>query len=148
MKANELRIGNLFQYKNEQRIVGTIYSNFEGEPAIEVLERKDSHINVYTYTLKEIEPIPLTEEWLIKFGFEISQSNKHLFSIEAFGKSFCVLKYITDENIDEEYKHLDFKNFIFDIPSYYDEARFYGKKYVHELQNFHFALTGEELKIK
>jgi hypothetical protein len=59
MKATELRIGNLV------KIAG---SNYE----IEVLNVTGSIFlsSMGAQDIKKVTPIPLTEEWLLKFGFE------------------------------------------------------------------------------
>lgn len=81
------------------------------------------------YQHQEFTPIPLTEEWLVKFGFEI---NKHHFT-----------KWINETNtfiimFDDRKKNY----FICDCPI---DCNI---KFVHQLQNLYFALTGEELEIK
>jgi hypothetical protein len=77
--------------------------------------------------VEEIEPIPLTEEWLLKFGF-------HLDSYKNFE--------LNNININR----LNFKLTIFEDDDWYDIP--IKTKYVHQLQNLYFALTGEELIIK
>jgi hypothetical protein len=74
------------------------------------------------------EPIFLNAEWLLKFGFQPS------------GTSWLI----------------DLENIVFDVQSI--EEKYYlnseglpfstGFKYVHQLQNIYFALSGEELTIK
>ena len=54
MKATELRIGNYIKQPNG---VNTVFRISEGE-------------DVNTFPEEEIEPIPLSEEWLEKFGFK------------------------------------------------------------------------------
>ncbi len=71
------------------------------------------------------EPIQLTEEWLTKFGFEklMGYYTSKESNIEFFlsnGNLYCELYGETIFNI----------------------------KYVHQLQNLHFILLGEELTIK
>tara|TARA_B110000285_G_C15119691_1_gene616346 strand:- start:2073 stop:2405 length:333 start_codon:yes stop_codon:yes gene_type:complete len=106
MKATELRVGNLFQWIE-------IASMGIGVDVI----TKDNH---YTYEDFK-EPIPLTEEWLKRFGFEYSDLNgdSGLWKIPPFqiyGKcNQFIYEYALDVN------------------------------YVHQLQNLYFALTGEEL---
>ena len=51
MKETELRIGNLVNYGDSELIIGINYF-------------RDGDFN-------KLEPILLTEEWLIKFGFEL-----------------------------------------------------------------------------
>jgi hypothetical protein len=84
------------------------------------------------------EPIPLTEEWLIKFGFDKRES------------SVCDAFYIGINPIT--------KDWLFDIvwlknmmDYSYEGFPFYRNghhkiQYVHQLQNLYFALTGEELQ--
>ena len=113
MKNTELRLGNYFQWIK-------IASMGIGKDVI----TKDNH---YTYEGFK-EPIPLTEEWLKRFGFEIKKG--------AWGTSAEIrigrVRYVLYQNrnvwlID----HTD--GFRVDF------------KYIHTVQNHYFALTGEEL---
>ena len=80
-------------------------------------------------------PIPLTEEWLIKLGFEKSISttgppiNEELESYILDGYDFmkdrCGSWFLCGYN--------------------WNTTHF---QYVHQIQNLYFALTGEELKIE
>jgi hypothetical protein len=72
-------------------------------------------------------PIPLTEEWLKKFWFEEGYENLYWTKDEAL---FQI------ENGELGYNHV------------WDNA-FTGAsvKYVHQLQNLYFALTGTELTV-
>jgi hypothetical protein len=70
------------------------------------------------------EPIPLTEDWLIKFGFEKHGDNMFgnvLFRIEKTNNMFLLWRY---------------------------EGPQVSLSSVHELQNLYFALLKEELTIK
>ena len=68
MDAKELRIGNLLSYVNQKVIV------------LDIVTRKgyDVELGYFTDSVgferklsdKDVEPIPLTEEWLLKFGFD------------------------------------------------------------------------------
>ena len=77
------------------------------------------------------EPIPLTEEWLLKFGFEKSGGGL----------------YLTYETFEMYYINgvLGLSARVSDPNEGYIDTKI---KYVHQLQNLHFALTGEELTIK
>lgn len=82
----------------------------------------------------EITGIPLTEEWLTKFGFT---KNKEQFGIRI--DEYAFLNIYTDT----------FRYGLFDISSG-EEFKSWDNliQNVHELQNLFFALTGEELTIK
>ena len=56
MKAQDLKIGNWVQFRHTETPVLITLGDF-------VREYKEEHLEDY-------EPIPLTEEWLVKFGFE------------------------------------------------------------------------------
>jgi hypothetical protein len=74
------------------------------------------------------EPIPITEEWLIKFGFE---KNSYWF------KDDNMLRFgLIDNKL-----HCSIGN---------DENGFLYNRinYIHQLQNLYFALTGQELEFK
>ncbi|MEN5306801.1 hypothetical protein ABE425_04755 [Chryseobacterium cucumeris] len=71
----------------------------------------------------QYEPIELNEDWLLKFGFHKVQY------------SFWINGLAVHNNTPFEFYIL------------YEQNRTYIK-YVHQLQNLYFALTGEELKIK
>ena len=77
-----------------------------------------------------VKGIPLTEEWLIKFGFEKVEETLY----ESFDKSFGVENGFTTMSWMENTLSID----MMDIKC----------EYVHTLQNLYFALTGEELTIK
>ena len=113
LRASELRIGN---FVNQ---IG--FSVQDGYPPNykkldQIKEAKQIDFSVY------MEPIPLTEEWLLKFGFIIHEDG-----------------YITCPNGRQWILHLD-NEFEF-------EALNIIVIYVHQLQNLYFALTGEELII-
>ena len=82
---------------------------------------------------KMFTPIPLTEEWLKKFGFKPYKPGGNGFRL---GKMVIYVLPLCNE---VEYDSIDFEartNIMTNI------------KYVHQLQNLYFALTGEELTIK
>lgn len=134
MKANEWRIGNyIYNYINGYRCLCKVNSiDINGIRVWDFIkEVKDDTNQSYTY---ETFPIPLTEEWLIKFGlnetkdqdlFRVNYVNYHKGS-NTF--SYCIDYYFSEEG--------------------YVENMFKEIKYVHELQNLYFALTNEELTIK
>ena len=127
MKANELRIGNL---------VNTTDNKLTGVTDIIVdKDFKDSYFWCYGYNEDDVKPIPLTEKWLLKFGFK---NRTTLFDSKIYFKGIYFVSIIEGGNIvfgckDEANKP-------------YNTLR--KIKYVHQLQNLYFTLTGEELTIK
>lgn len=117
MKANELRIGNLV-YDNER--IYQIYSGTE-------IGNKHNDNN--------FKPIPLTEEWLVKFGFKKVG--------EYYDKAFNGGALRIDEVQIMIFKGSDYA---LNIAMDYDCIILpIEVKHVHQLQNLYFALTGEEL---
>jgi hypothetical protein len=126
MKANEYRIGNLVNYRSSTNGL------FKGE--IELIKKKgcgmrllDDNFKKYS-PLKFIEGIPLTEEWLLKFGFVKESNTKDIYT-----------KYGLQFRIWESGMSISF------IDSRKDNRQIFT---VHQLQNLYFAITREELTIK
>jgi hypothetical protein len=125
MKATELRIGNLVQDRHSEEC---------GMIDIVVLGIIDTMEN-HSY-----EPIPLTEEWLLKFGF-IRQGGRKMWVKDKLCIDLKELPNIRGEFIEGWYIGLkDLGNVLF--------HSFMKVNHVHQLQNLYFALTGEELTIK
>lgn len=123
IQANELRIGNLVRVENEVLNVNFLNENDIG------LEGDISRSGLYHRSF--VSSLEITEEWLLKFGFA-RRSDNH-YSISQKNISFIwspeLWLYCIDNNSG------------YSIPL--DHIR-----YVHQLQNLYFALTGEELKLK
>jgi len=67
MKANELRIGNLVMcLGKEVELIGISKWNGNNYTTLHYAEFK----GMIPIQLFHLKPIPLTEEWLLKFGFE------------------------------------------------------------------------------
>ena len=117
LKANELRIGNYLNGKQGHVIITQIKEN-------NIVKIHDNTSIFYVGTC--LKPIPLTEEWFLKFGFEcVFTNDDHHYYLESI-----------DLSLDRSYQP-------FGIGEY--KLKF---EYVHQLQNLYFALTGEELTLK
>ena len=133
MKASELRIGNLVNGVLTQKpyIIDAW--------ALREMESGNYQNSQDTET-KVFKPIPLTEEWLLKFGF--GMENKTYFSLPSrtrTNKSNKTFEYTKDLNGDW---YIFLGLFFLD-----DSTRIY-LEYVHQFQNLYFSLTGEEIVIK
>lgn len=128
IKLNELRIGNLVYEAGEPSRIYQL-----GSGGISFFTINDINVNKETgRTLqgheKRFEPIALTPEWLGRMGFNTRPEER-----------FYIFH---NERVLFEYWLLDGSIVI--------QGGFVGYKirYVHQLQNLYFALTGEELTIK
>lgn len=125
MKANELRFGNLVDY----------YWNVVTINSIDDMEVGFSDYETYDYPyLDEIKPIPLTEEWFIKFGGKKDDLESDCYILSSltvdyrFNKTTCLdgsFYWVCDKVLG-------------------DTCVFY----VHQLQTLYFALTGTELTLQ
>lgn len=122
MKTNELRLGNWVHDGSRfpMQVVGIfdndVYLDFEGNEG-----------DVWECGLEGAKPFEIDQEWLIKFGFEEDGPDWYYLSTKDrftnIGYSYSVNKNIFEVN----------------------EWEVVNVKYVHQLQNLYFALTGEEL---
>ena len=143
MKANELRIGNLVNtYKDDVHYGIEVVSNISNAGINEFLTGEYSA--VFKHPINDdliIKPIPLTEEWLVKFGFEITTDpeNVHykLSLVGEFNESFVINRKVG--YIVFYVPHVCCNNYLCFTTQI---------KSIHQLQNLYFALTGEELTIK
>jgi len=116
MKATDLRIGNYVNYEQTTHLITCVNIDY----TVSVWVDKKENEYLYPSQVNELKPIPLTEEWLIKFGFVVAKTR--------WRKGAVVLS-----KNDNGYL---FKTTAINI------------KHLHQLQNLYFALTNEELTIK
>ena len=122
MKAMELRIGDYVNYRCDALDIHIPVYQVGNGADIQVHEN-------HGY----FSPIPLTEEWLLKFGFRVRDDNEYL-DIRIRNMLYLAVHLRTLDVI------LGY-NYEWTLP-------IKTIKYVHQLQNLYFALTGEELTIK
>ena len=127
MEAKELRIGNLIEIISEKQIAvitsilfNAVYSTYG------------------THDFDYIKPIPLTEEWLLKFGFEWCRSK--------YTGEPDILYIDISQNESIAFEKGEF--FIHSLAGHEVFTFWWEIKYVHELQNLYFALSRLELEIK
>jgi len=81
MKAEELRLGN---YITDRDKVVTVESH---------------HFQMFeSYYKEDFKPIPLTEEWLFKFGFEKLTRHGLVYNLQSRRKGFSLLPYSYDSD--------------------------------------------------
>jgi len=130
MQAKDLRIDNWFYAVHP--VDGLFEMQVRGIAQDGTIET-DAYGNTYgtcDCDINSVKPIPLTEEWLLRFGFELTETNYdggHHYWIWDFSGILLTTPYEDDSVVE------------------LGDAKF---KYVHQLQNLYFALTGKELEIK
>lgn len=144
IKAEELRLGNLVEIDNgllpetkgKPHVVIGIQNRSDkdfpdSDSVISLIPNERSWRN-YSQWNEYIKPIPLTEEWLLKFGFFVStRKNCYYKNWGTNGVELIVHDY--------HYKG----GFEYELGS----NKYKVVEYIHQLQNLYFALTGEELTI-
>jgi len=128
MRPNELRIGSrikCYGENSEITLIGTevVSAKYDGE---------NGKISVI-FSNPTLQSIPLTEEWLLNFGFK--KSSEGFFSIKTNKRSINLeinlktKRTILFNNLNKSYVDL------------------MASKYVHQLQNLYFSLTEKELTL-
>jgi hypothetical protein len=137
--AKDLRIGNKFMMAGG-KMVQTVFDIKDNTDRGRMYTESESYRAKYSHLITciengnqyhpfEIDGVPITEEWLLKLGFNSIDSDpdilyytKNNVALNAFGDHSKIwLRYVSNT--------IEIKS-------------------VHQLQNLYFALTGEELTIK
>jgi hypothetical protein len=142
MKANELRIGNIIASSGNPRnvetwVIGKVVSISSLESQFEQIEVETDE--EFTWFFKDSYfGIPLTEEWLLKFGFT--------FWVDELGIKAFYLVYGIEYFCVATNGFWQLRSGLKNNDSAWRMGNNYPfLKYVHQLQNLYFALTGEEL---
>lgn len=132
INVTELRVGNIVLYTQDNDELPVLKIDGDSKTiCLDLLLDLNMEVNE-----QDIEPIPLTPEWLGRCGFlSAGQFDKDIYKVVVNGESY----YIRDH-----------KGFDFAIDSNEGDPLYirYDLHHVHQLQNLYFALTGEELAIK
>ena len=134
IQPQELRIGNNVNTELGIAEVIGIYEDVVDVKGVSVIDNSsENKISISTRSFdgcveyEKIQPIPLTEEILLKFGLKKIDDNlwqyKNGYLIGFYTKRWFIGKYNFDDMVEM-------------ITSFY---------YVHQLQNLYFSLTGKEL---
>jgi hypothetical protein len=138
MKSSELRMGNLVLCNTSIGFVNTIVSVCNLSSDEIVCSYKPTKQFIFCKDAL-FEPIPLTEGWLLDFGFD-----KH----ENCRDSLMQMYYNNFRLKLNNYNEISFSIYNGDVNvsrcNY--NKKDYKIRFVHQLQNLYFALTGEELK--
>lgn len=121
MKAEELRLGNWVNPKFPMQVTciykDEILCDFEGNEG-----------DMWEFDPKDLDGIPLSQEWLVRFGFEndFIELQSPEITLNIASKVNGIWLYLDDS----------LSKMVFPLNLI---------KYVHQLQNLYFALTGKEL---
>lgn len=115
-RSNERLPNEVVEIYNITRTTIRVYTDIEGLDEVQL-------------NRSSIKPIPITEEWLVRFGFKI---NSGVSSREFLMKNIKVCNHYE-------------KGFLFIVDWWHSGIMIQS---VHQLQNLYFALTGEELILK
>jgi hypothetical protein len=132
VKTQELRIGNW------------VYAlKADSDPV-----RIGDDYNIYLD--RDYSPIPLTEDWILKFGFELYEYQ--LNDKMSDNPNFIYLSYKMELDGKRYYytiTNTEFDDWQFCVKvEWAEEMLIASCQYIHQLQNLYFALTKTELTLK
>ena len=149
-RAREYRIGNYVTVRGVIQYIIGIESNNDwnvedGLGAFETIRTNVNPMNMSKDGLlyvSEVEPIPLTEDALLSFGFVSMPETKDEFRFTDNDEGFRleVSEYFIKDGRAVFYYNKPYKNQNHTCIAYC--------KYVHQLQNLYHALSGKELTTK
>ena len=115
MESMEFRLGNLV-FKEDCVHPVSFYDFYDGGA---------------DFVLYDYKPIPLTEDWMLRFGAEkeIYEEGSDEYYLIIRRDKFSII-WESDDNV-----YCDISENVFKL------------KYVHTMQNMYYALEGEELKL-
>ncbi len=119
MEASELYIGKYYTYKGE------------------VIKLTLDHLYwlaELVYDIEDFNPIPLTEEILLKCGMVQCGYDLLFWKHEKLSFEFAGINWADEEFPEYQFLTIEFSDIKIE--------------HLHQLQNFIFSLTGEELKIE
>jgi hypothetical protein len=141
VSVSDLRIGNLIG------LGGSICNVVEIQKNIFYVE--DEHGAEFKNTTTDLKPILLTEEWLLKLGFEKIESSNFDYQLQvqnsiSSGQEESYI-WVDLGDVEEEWADWDFPRTSIVTESYWIKT---NAKSIHQLQNLYFSITGKELKLK
>jgi hypothetical protein len=140
MKANELRIGNYVSWRDEESkdSILTVTGIVLNDCVWVEWEWEDGEKDYTECDFDGLKPILITEDWLIRFGFEVGKGS----TVWANKKE---LNYISSNEYQIFKNEISIADFKF---VYLNDNLISEIKYLHQLQNIFYCLCGYELTIK
>ena len=129
IESNKLRIGNLVHSDFSEENVKTVVEIRHKMASVKYIrtDTNEPHQSMVDY--ERLIPIQLTEEWLLKAGFEKLTSIEKGFKLNSYtyGRGFSFIVHLNNGLLSTNFWQGN------------------EKKFVHQLQNLFFSLTGEDL---
>lgn len=127
INVTELRVGNIVLYTQDNDELPVLKIDGDSKTiCLDLLLGLNMDVNE-----QDIQPIPLTPEWLERCGFEKVTKGIGLSVLDGYVKISSLFTGMP---------------LTLDIDG--NRMPLHGIKYLHQLQNLYFALTDEELQIK
>lgn len=146
MEIKELRIGNCIRYNGS---VASVYAISNPMPNSNNNFNNKERVTLWcngliTANIDEIEPIPITEEFLLKIGFKKKRDGYLHYS--DHNDEFSI-------RFNPSYTYIEYANLCFnpeDVTetNYGSSFEFPNTLHLHTFQNIWHLLTGKELEIK
>ena len=136
LTAQDIRVGNYLLVGGEIREVYSV-----SKYRITFLVPSAAKVkSIRWFAFDDIKPIPITEEWLINFGFK-SDGYKKEFIGKDFRSNGMTLDFVLSKPLTKgEWNEF----YTYNLESY----RYKNIENIHQLQNLYWDLTNEELKLK
>ena len=137
IESNKLRIGNLVETDSSEGNIKTVVEIKHKMASVKYIrtDTNEPHQSMVDY--ERLVPIELTKEWLLKFGFN-TEYKKGYIGIDVKHENGMT----TDFVLSFPYRMGEWQTyFAWEFNNY----MFQKIEHVHDLQNFFFALTGQEL---
>ncbi len=155
MKTTELRIGNWVsqteKYYNDGGLLNIVTIKKLGVYIKSVLDNTEDEYT-FKWRLNQIYPIPLTEKWLLKFGFEKIKIEREIFKKMELDIVYCKNDYgvFYQKDLTVDYDGKNVSEMYYDVSFHFRNGNGIKTelKYIHQLQNLYFALTNKELTTK
>ena len=132
LDSKNLRIGNYLFDENNEIYAISGYSLWQ-------LSVKEHHKS-FNEISKEFKRIPISEEWLLKFGFSRHHADYY--------NDVLLLKDVVNINTGVQYDYFSVKIYPNELGSAQSVKGDLHIKYVHQLQNLYHSLCGKELELK
>lgn len=132
MKITELRLGNHVKFKEYIFSVIEIGTERGAMISIDIVKQVtiNDKLNIH---IEAVRPIPITEDILLQLGFKSVGLSGFVFQKKVSSGNYFTI----ESDCGLWYPH--FNNQLCSIAEF---------KYIHQLQNLYYAITGSELRLK